>query len=319
MNEERLVWVTEDEASRLWKRAAELQVEASRRVEERSRSLHSTPGATARLPVGQHLPIADVLSAAREVGIDEEFLETAVSELQQRRAAGELPPPDFIERCASRFFGSPPATLEVSTRIRAPASDVYRILQRLLPGEPYRLRLRGTLGDDPLEDGVLVFDAPETAVDPDSYTRWVLMAEDRVRRLFVTLRPATGEDRGCRVTVRAPVDADPEPAFWWGSLLTGTATGVGGGMGALAGTGLGLAGAALALPGAAVAMVAGGLTYLGYRARWVRPLLRSQHGLQELLEVLEAAVKTGGAFLPAEGRGEGGGIPSGVRSEGDGR
>lgn len=318
MNEERVVWVTEDEAARLWKRAAELQVEASRRVEERSRALHPPPG-EAGFPAGQHLPMADVLAAAMEVGIDEEFLETAVSELQQRRAAGEAPPPDFIERCAARFFGSPPGTLEVNSRIRASAAEVYGILQRLLPAEPYRLRLRGTLGDDPLKDGVLVFDAPESAVDPDSYTRRVLMAEDRVRRLFVTLRPAVGEGgRECRVTVRAPVDADPEPAFWVGSLVTGAATGMSGGLGALAGTGLGLAGAAVALPGAAVAMAGGSLAYWSYRSRYVRPLLRSQHGLQELLEVLGAAVKTRGAFLPLEGRSGAVGPVSG-RTEGEGR
>lgn len=307
MNEERLVFVSEEEAARLWKRAAELQVEASRRVEERSRTLHAPAG----LPGpgdGEHLPLSDVLVAAREVGIDEEFLQTAVAELQQTRAAGVPPPPDFIERCASRFFGSPPAILEVSARIQAPAGRVYRILQRLLPGEPYRLRLRGTLGAEPLEDGVLVFDAPATTMAPGSYTRRVLMAEDRVRRLFVTLRPSeTGGGEACRVTVRAPVDADPEPAFWLGSLLTGSVGGVGGALGVATALGLGLGGAALALPAAGVAAVAGGATYWSYRSRYVRPLVRSQHGLRELLEVLEAAVKTGGAFLPVEGRSD---VPS---------
>lgn len=317
MNEERLVWVTEEEAARLWKRAAELQVEASRRVEERSRTLQP-PSGEARYAAAPHLPMADVLAAAREVGIDEEFLETAVSELQQRRASGEAPPPDFIERCAARFFGSPPGTLEVSARIPAPTAEVYRILQRLLPAEPYRLRLRGTLGEDPLVDGVLVFDAPESAVDPDSYPRRVLMAEDRVRRLFVTLRRApAGDGQGCRITVRAPVDADPEPAFWVGSLLTGTATGIGGAFGAVAGLGLGLAGTALAFPGGAVALAGGSLAYWTYRSRYVRPLLRSHHGLRELLEVLAAAVKTGGAFLPAERRpGTPDALPSRTEMEG---
>jgi hypothetical protein len=247
------------------------------------------------------------------VGIDDEFLQTAVAELQQARAAGVPLPPDFIERCASRFFGSPPTTLEVSARIRAPATEVYRILQRLLPGEPYRLRLRGTLGAEPLEDGVLVFDAPETAMEPGSYTRRVLMAEDRVRRLFVTLRRSeTEEGEGCRVTVRAPVDADPEPAFWLGSLLTGSASGLGGALGVAAALGMGLAGAAVTLPAAGVAAAVGGATYWSYRSRYVRPLVRSQHGLRELLEVLEAAVKTKGVFLPAEGRAE---LPS--RGRGD--
>lgn len=302
MNEERLAFVSEDEATRLWKRAAELQVEASRRVEERSRTLHAPPGLSG-FPAGQHLPLGEVLAAAREVGIDEEFMAVAVGELQEDRASGRVLPPDFIERCASRFFGSPPSTLEATGRIRASIHEVYGILQQLLPGEPYRLRLRGTLGDDPLTDGVLVFDAPDATTSPESYSRRILLAQDRIPRLFVTLRQSrTAEGEACWVTFRGRIEADPEPAFWWGSLLTGVTTGVGSTVGVVAGLGFGLAGTALALPAVGVGAALGALVYGSYRGRYLEPFHRSAVGLHELLEVLEAAVKTGGGFLPTETR-----------------
>ncbi|HEX9886344.1 MAG TPA: hypothetical protein VGA70_07635 [Longimicrobiales bacterium] len=304
MNDERLAFVSEEEAARLWKRAAELQVEASRRIEERSRSLHAPPGPSG-FPAGHHFPIGEVLAAAREVGIDEEFLTTAVAELLEDRAEGQGLPPDFIERCAARFFGSPPSTLEATGRIRAPVAEVYRILQLLLPGEPYRLRLRGTLGEDPLTDGVLVFDAPDSISTPDSYSRRVLLAEDRIPRLSVTLRAARSEEgEECWITVRGRVDTDPEPAFWWGSLLTGASSVVGSAAGLGGGLLLGLAGGMLAWPALGVGVLAGAAGYFECRGRYLRPLERSTWGLNELLEVLDAAVKTGGAFLQAD-RGEG--------------
>ena len=300
MHDERVVFVSEEEAGRLWKRAAELQVEESRRVERRTRALHATPGPTG-FPEGEHLPLEEVEAAALEVGIDQEFLRTAVSELQEERAAGETPPPDFIERCANRFVGSLPSALDVTSLIPAPPSEVYRILQSLLPGDPYHLRLRSTLGVDPLEDGVLVFDAPKTSIGRSSYSRRVLMARDRVGRLYVRLRSAEVDGKpGCRVTIRGRVEADPEPAFWAGSALT-AAFGAGGGLlGAAAGAGLGIAGGFLLVPALGAAAACGALTYWSFRAQYVQPFVRALQGLHELLEVLQAAVKTGGGFLPVD-------------------
>lgn len=301
MNAERPVYVSEDEASRLWTRAAELQVRESRKVEARSKDLHTPPGPSG-FPAGQHLALDEVVEAAREVGIEDLHLEVAVAELLEERAHGGPPTPDLIERLAARFFGSPPPALEATAVIDASPFAVYRLLQRLLPAEPYWLRLRGVLGEDPVADGVLVFDAPDRGTRRTAYTRTTLMAGDRVHRLYVTLRPhGEGTRPGCRVTLRGRIQADPEPAFWIGSVATVGGAGVGGVVGGIIATGVGLGGAILALPTVGLAGLAGWGTYLSVRGRYLAPLRRGLRGLEELLEVIAATVKTDGGFLPADG------------------
>ncbi len=288
--------VSEGEATRIWKRAAELQVEASRHAEAQSRSLGFLTPADELLPHDQ-ISIEEVVSIAGEVGLDAEFVEAAVAELLEQRASGEPLAPDLIERFARRFLGSPPSTLEASLEISAAIGEVYEVLQRLLPSEPYRLRLRETLGTDPLKDGVLVFDAPEAFTHKESYSRHVLMAEDRIKRLYVTLRPGS---ESCRIRIRGRVDTDPEPAFWMGGLFTAAATVLGTALGAVAAQGFGVSGALLLVPGAAAGISAGLAAYWHQRDRYMRPLIRSARSLTELMSVLEAAVKTKGAFLPRE-------------------
>jgi hypothetical protein len=308
---ERPVYLSEEEAGRLWKRAAELQVRESHKVEARSRDLQAPPGLTG-YPAGTHLSLTDVVRAAREVGIEDVHLEAAVSELLEERAQGGPPAPDLIERLAARFFGSPPPALEAAAIVDAAPAEVYRILQRLLPAEPYCLRLRSMIGSDPLRDAVLVFDAPDRGTSRRAYARSTLMAQDRVRRLYVTLRPREGGDaHACRLTLRARIQADPEPAFWIGSLVTVGGAGVGGALGAVIATGLGLAGGLLALPVAGLAALGGAATYTSVRSRYLEPLVRGLEGLEELLEVIAAAVKTGGTFLPSEPLG----LERGERSE----
>ena len=71
-------------------------------------------------------------------------------------------------------------------------------------------------------------------------------------------------------------------------------------MGAAAGAGVGIAGGFLLVPALGVAVACGALTYWSFRAQYVQPFVRALQGLHELLEVLQAAVKTGGDFLPVD-------------------
>ncbi len=300
MQEERVAYVSDEDAERIWKRAAELQLEASRRVEQRSRRLDAATD-SARLSHAEHLRLNDVVEVARQVGIDEEYVERAVQELHERSSRHEMESPDFLERLAAKFFGSPPANLEASADIPADVETVYGILQRLLPGEPYRLRLREVIGQDPLSDGVLVFDAPEQLVDRSSYAHAVLMAQGRIQRIFVTLRRGREEHPSTRVTLRGWVEADPEPAFWVGSALTTGASGVGGYVGAVLAAGLGVPAVLLAAPAVAAAAGSGGVAYWLYRHRYLHPIVRSVAAYREILGVLKASVQTAGAFLPAQG------------------
>lgn len=297
--EDRAAYLSEAEASRLWKRAAELQLKASQRTEELSRELQSTPGPTG-LVHGEHVRIDDVLGAGREVGIDDDFLETALAEILEERASGLAPPLDVLERLAVRFLGNPPLVVEAARLIPAPPSSVYPILQRILPEPPLQLRLRQTLGSEPLRDGVLIFDAPAGVVRPASYAREVLMARGRIPRISVTTRSVTGRTGvSTRVTIRGRVEADHEPAFWGGSMLTGGSAVVGAVLGALAAPGLGLVGTAALGSALGVGVLAGGVAYWLHRSRYLNTFQRSSRAMQELLEVVEASVRTRGGFLPA--------------------
>jgi hypothetical protein len=58
-----------------------------------------------------------------------------------------------------------------------------------------------------------------------------------------------------------------------------------------------MVGAVVAAPAVLGAAVAGASTYAAIRSRYLRPLVRGLDGLDELSEVVAAAVKTGGGFL----------------------
>ncbi len=303
MVNERMAYVSPEEAARVWKRATELHGEAARRLEERSRDLHASGGLSLGGEV-QHLATEDVLAAGREVGIDPQFLQQALEELRAERAAGVPPPPDVIDRLASRFLGGPPSTVEASRTIDAPVETVYAAMQQVFPSLPYRLRLRDTLGEDPLRDAILVFDAPSQEA---SYSREVLLANGTIRHLYVTLRAVSAEaGDGARMTLHGSVEADHEPAFWLGSLLVSGTTGTGGVLGAAAAAGFSVSGPLLLVPLLGTAALMGGPTWMAYRSRYNLKFRRALRGFHELLEIVEATVKTRGGFLPARAAGVGG-------------
>ena len=71
--------ISEEETRALWQRAAELQAEAARRLEERSRQLtpRGDPSGTAEV---EGYPLANVRAAAEEAGISPEFVDHALAE-----------------------------------------------------------------------------------------------------------------------------------------------------------------------------------------------------------------------------------------------
>ena len=119
--------VLQMEARALWHRAAELQAEAARRLEERSRQLapRGHPSDTAEV---EGYRLADVRAAAEEAGISSEFVDHALVEAHNRTLVeGAQARPSAM---AARFLGQPPLTLEVSRVIHAPAEEVYGAMQR---------------------------------------------------------------------------------------------------------------------------------------------------------------------------------------------
>lgn len=295
MSREEIAFVTQEEASRVWRRAIELQREATRRLEAHDRlPAHVAEGT----PADEHFTLDEVRVAAEEVGIEAEHLRLALAELKAQRAGLAPPARDAIDRLAARFLGGPPAALDVNKVIRAPVHDVYDAMQRVFPAPPFRLRLREFHGSDPLDDGILVFDVLPTPGGERTYGAEVLMAEGRLNRLYVTLRPLREAEGASRVSIRAPVVADHEGPFWIGSMATGAAAGGGAALGGASAGGFGILGMAALLPAGVVAFLAGGGTLALIRFRYLRHFHRSVEAMEELLEVLDVTVRTGGAFAP---------------------
>ena len=189
--------LSDEQATLLWRRAAELQAEAARRLEERSRQL-----APSERDGGAGFQLTEVKAAALEAGISPEFVELALAEVEAR--GSQRTPSESIERRARKFLGVPRTSIEVSRVIDAPPAEVFESLQRVLPSSRFALLHVNTLGDDPLKDGVFVFEPPSmwtqagTAADFASK-----MGGVGVKRLYVSLREITAERS--ELSIRVPI------------------------------------------------------------------------------------------------------------------
>ncbi len=227
-------FLSEEEATRLWQRAAQLQAEAARRTEgmgsEKSESEPAESETEAGAPP-EGYALAQVRAAALEVGITAEFLNAALVDLHAERA---LPDRSKQWRLAKWYFKNPPDHITARRVIQASVPDVLSAMEALFQTDPYRLTLTDRRGD-PLEGGVLVFDIGGFgAAFPQG-----LAAEagwGGYQRVFASVRPIEGATPSCEVTLRGPV-AGAQNVM---ALLGGGVMGLAGG----GGLGLGLAGAA---------------------------------------------------------------------------
>lgn len=284
--------LSEEQARQLWQRAAELQAEGARQLEERSRALVRPDG---QADGGYRL--AHVRQAAHEAGISDEFVELALAEQATDGAARG------VDRWADRFLGPGPRTLVVSRTFDRSPAEVYASLQRVLPR--YQLSLVDSRGGDPLAGGVLVFDLPTLSgfETTDPVLRDLRMWADLVE-LHVQVR-ALGEGR-TEVTVRAPTAHARRANLAVGGVLSGVAGLFGGGGGAALGV---LAGNTLALGEVGAALVVAASAALGFAAtagaanvpmRWLYRWGQSkgEAALRRLLQAVGVDVRTGGAFQP---------------------
>ena len=294
--------ISEEQARALWRRAAELQAEAARRLEERSRQLapRGHPADTAEV---EGYRLADVRAAAEEAGISPEFVDHALVETRDRTPVeGSQVRPSAM---AARFLGQPPLTLEVSRVIHAPAEEVYAAMQRILPGRPFHLSLIDHHGTDPLDGGVLVFKVPAysyTAMPADQSFAYE-MAWGDLKQLLFSLRGLDTDPPATELTVRASLIHSHKLSMWVGGSISGVVGSLSGVGGAFAG---GAAGAALGIggltAGAAVAgflaagVAVGGLAMLGWRAVYRYSLRRGEKAIRNLIGSIAVDIETGGGF-----------------------
>ena len=289
--------ISEEQAQRIWRRAAELQATAAERAELRKRNALARPDD----PATDDLSLSDVEAAAVEAGIGSEFVHAAIAEVEGESAV-QPNPGGWVSRTTARLLGQPPRILETSRVIAASPEEVYSSMQRIFPNPPFGLILRDTMGADLFTDGVLVFET-EYAHARTSF-EWQMEFGD-VKRILVTMRRVPGRQDATEVTARAPLGR-----LGLNLTLCGGFTGAGGSGGAIAGAAvapelIGALGAGGILASAVVAasavitgVAAGGLVLAGYRALYRWGMRHGLTGIESLLQALAVDIRTHGAFAP---------------------
>ena len=260
--------LSEEEAARLWERAAQLQAQAARRVEA-----PESGGADVAPATGYAL--THVRSAALEAGIADEFVDAALADLRAERA---LPKAEG-QSLARRFLRHPPDTITVRRVLEATPQEVLSAMEAVLPDEPYRLTSTDLQGD-PLNQGVLVFDIQGlSAPFPQGFAleaKW-----GGLRQVFVSLRPMEGATPSCEMTVHSPVTSH-NVGLAQAVVATAITGGAGFGLAAAVGLAIGLGplGAVGAVGGA---LVGGGLGLKGYRSVYDYCMRRGHKALEGLI------------------------------------
>lgn len=276
--------IDDDEAKRLWQRAAELQEDAERAA---------TSHAVATTADGTALSLAHVAQAAEEVGIRPDFVLVAMAERQ-------LPDAHEIRREAwtarwVRGAISPVDAIEATRLVRSDADATLVALRAVAAQPAFGLLLENTVGvADDLADRVLVY---RLQVGGSQFATALNFADVRV--LLVTLRPAA---EGTHVRVRAPL-------FRRGVNLgvAGLVAGLGGVGGSwsgwaaatLAAGALGVAaGPALLIPAGLGALAGGALGLGGFRTLYGGAVRQGQGALGTFLGSVALEAEAGSNAPP---------------------
>lgn len=282
----------EREVSAVLHRAAQMQADAARRVEERSRSETSATPTSA-----SGLRVSEVQAAAAEAGIAPEFVAMAAAELP---AGGALAVPTVSStvegRWAVRLFGKDLRQLVASRVFRAPAKAVLDALAQVWQASPYNLRLLDSVGPHPLDGGAVTFRVPKFTGSADGsihnafiYYMHVL----GIRQLRLTTQRRGRDAIECTVTaeLHATIAAGRKLFYPW---MGGVTTVAGGAIGtALFLTMLPLL-AALATLGV-VATIYNGLHKLNH-VFYTYYLKQAQENLETLLADVDANLRTQAVF-----------------------
>lgn len=274
-------YLTEEQASALWRRAAQLQAEASERQDDETRQL------AAGEPVDEAaIHVSDVETAGAEAGISPEFIRLARAETI---ADGSRPMSPRFERLADRFLGER-RVIEVTRTIDAPPSEVLEIVGRVFPANPYYLNLIETLGE-PATGGVLVFEVTARSGNVTSFG-WNMMIAD-IKQVLIMLQPADDAGETTSLVLVASLNYARKLNLGVGGVLTGLAGAGGFAIGGAIGAGaLGL-GALAVLPAAAGVAALAGLSTVAYRPMYRWGLGRGQRALEGLVRAVDLRIRAG--------------------------
>jgi predicted Ser/Thr protein kinase len=295
-------------AKAVWLRAAQLQADASRRIQERTaRAEEYATGIHQAQPTSGYRQ-GDVEAAAVEAGIAEEFVQLALAELPSDEE--ELPARHEIggDRLTTLVLGNVERSIGVSKVIAATPVRTLESLGQVFPAAPWNLTFRDTVGGHPLDGGVLTWSMREMVASEYmsggafSSLRYYLSVVDAYQ-LRATLHPVAGDPRKCEVRVTA----DLRPGLRKNARIgLGLGAGLGSagaavGIGAALAAGLGAASLPIAL--AALVVVGGGMVGL-MRVSFRWGLTRARRELEHLLDAVGAHARSQDVF---------GAPPSGTR------
>ena len=285
----------EREVSAVIQRAAQLQADVARRVEERSLA-----GPTPTTSSG--LRVSEVQAAAAEAGIAPEFVAMAAAELPAGGPLAILGVSAAAEgRWAVRLFGTDVRQIVASRVFRAPAKAVIDAIAQVWQASPYNLRLLEAVGPHPLDGGAVIFRVPKFTYNADGsgpvgFPYYMYMLSIRQVRL-------TMQHRG-RDAIECTVTAELHETIAFGRKLYYPWVG---GMTAVTGAAVGVAlfmvmlpiFAALATLGV-VATTYGGLHKLNHVAYAYYRRMAQEH-LAALLADVDASLRAQAVFgsLPA--------------------
>ena len=301
--------VSEPVAADLWRRAAELQEEDTRRSEERSRAtalqraLHGESGGTGRFS------LEEVKAAAADAGIPAEYVELAWIESRHGIApAGGPTSPS--ERAKRRFLGTDLHTMEVSRLYAAPVGQILSVMGHAFPNPPFGLILEASERVKVDGSRVLVFAVPGLEVlsgqSPVASFAMAMQWPD-IKRLLVSVRAVPGPEETTEVVIRSPLAYSRKLNYGVGLAVASGAGFLAGGA-AVTGTvallsGAIVAGSALAPLAVAAAGLAGfgagrSMIEVGYRKLYRVALGKGRNGLEQLLSAIGLHLETDGTFTP---------------------
>jgi hypothetical protein len=308
--------LAEEDAARLWRRAAQLQAEAASRLEVaalRVPGAHDGAGDT-DVARGRYA-LRQVEAAAEEAGISRAYVAQALAEL--RGGGGALgadgaavapAPAGWVARVAPRLLGTRDWSCATSAVLRGAPDQVLEQVSEHLAASPWSLALRDVVGPHPLDGGVLVYRLPGDTARlqtqffqagfPGGAWYWLRQALE-AEEVHVSVRPVPGQGDATEVVLRSDLTPGVLPNARVGAGLTGVAAvlgAVGGGAAALAALQAGGAVSARATQlGAAAGALAGGAGAGGgawafFRGMYAYSRRRAERELAHALGALESAL-----------------------------
>ncbi len=296
--------LSEEAAKAVWLRAAQLQADAARRVQDRTTQAEAfATGVQPSAPTTGYRR-ADVESAAIEAGIGAEFVQLALAELPGDRGeeAGALliSADQGRERLATFIVGTSDRSMQVTRTISGTPLRTLEAIGRIFPVHPWDLTFRDTVGGHPLDGGVLTFTVREMA--SGDYVgggalgslRYYLSVIDAYQ-LRVTLHPLATDPRRCEVTITTDLRNGVKKNA---KLGLGLGLGLGGGGAAIGIVAAAVKGALLlAAPiGVGIFAVMGGLMVGAYRWSFQWGMKRARKELEHLLDALQASLRSQDVF-----------------------